>query len=40
MNTVAEKDAIKTITGHYIDGAFVESLARKSWISSVRPTAG
>ena len=39
MKTVADEGAIKTITTHYIDGAFVESHGRKSWTSSVRPTA-
>ena len=29
METVAERDRIKTITTHYIDGAFVESRGRE-----------
>jgi hypothetical protein len=29
MKTVAEKDAIKSITTHYVDGAFVESHGRE-----------
>src|SRR6476661_9753769 len=37
MNTVADKDAIKTITTHYIDGAFVESHGQEV-MDIVRPT--
>ena len=37
MKTVAEKDAIKTITTHYIDGAFVESHGQEV-MDIVRPT--
>jgi aldehyde dehydrogenase (NAD+) len=39
MNTVAEKSAIKTITTHYIDGAFVESHGQEV-MDIVRPTDG
>ena len=39
MNTVADKDAIKAITTHYIDGAFVESHGREL-IDIIRPTDG
>ena len=39
MNAVAQKDAIRTITTHYIDGAFVESHGREV-IDIVRPTDG
>jgi aldehyde dehydrogenase (NAD+) len=39
MKTVAEKDAIKTITTHYIDGAFVESHGQEV-MDIVRPTDG
>jgi aldehyde dehydrogenase (NAD+) len=39
MKTVAEKGAIKTITAHYIDGAFVESHGREV-MDIVRPTDG
>ncbi len=36
MKTVMERDTIKTITTHYIDGEFVASHGARSWISSVR----
>jgi delta 1-pyrroline-5-carboxylate dehydrogenase len=39
MNTVAEKGAIKTITTHYIDGAFVESHGQEV-MDIIRPTDG
>jgi aldehyde dehydrogenase (NAD+) len=39
MNTVAETDAIKTITTHYIDGAFVESHGQEV-MDIIRPTDG
>jgi aldehyde dehydrogenase (NAD+) len=39
MKTVAEKDAIKTITAHYIDGAFVESHGREV-MDIIKPTNG
>src|ERR1700681_406863 len=39
MNTVAEKSTIKTITTHYIDGAFVESHGQEV-MDIVRPTDG
>ena len=39
MKTVADKDAIKTITTHYIDGAFVESHGREV-MDIIRPTDG
>ena len=39
MNAVAQRDAIRTITTHYIDGAFVESHGREV-IDIVRPTDG
>src|SRR3984885_7376034 len=39
MNALPERDAIKTITTHYIDGAFVESHGREV-IDVVRPTDG
>jgi aldehyde dehydrogenase (NAD+) len=35
----AVKDTIKTITTHYIDGAFVESYGREV-INIIRPTDG
>src|ERR1700736_5546246 len=37
--TVAEKDAIKTITTHYIDGVFVESHGREV-MDIIKPTNG
>src|SRR5579862_8556158 len=37
MTTVANNDTIKTITTHYIDGAFVESHGRET-IDIIRPT--
>jgi aldehyde dehydrogenase (NAD+) len=37
--TVAERDAIKTITTHYIDGAFVESHGREV-MDIIKPTNG
>ena len=37
MNAVTNKDAIKTITTHYIDGAFVKSHGREI-MDIVRPT--
>ena len=39
MKTVADKDAIKAITTHYIDGAFVESHGREV-MDIIRPTDG
>src|SRR5690242_583813 len=39
MNAVAQRDAIRTITTHYIDGAFVESHGREV-MEIVRPTDG
>jgi hypothetical protein len=39
MTAVADTDAIKTITTHYIDGAFVRSHGHEVWTSSVPPTA-
>src|SRR5690348_9447523 len=39
MNAVAQRDAIRTITTHYIDGAFVESHGREV-MDVVRPTDG
>jgi aldehyde dehydrogenase (NAD+) len=39
MKTVAQKDAIKAITAHYIDGAFVESHGREV-MDVVRPSDG
>src|SRR6202163_411840 len=39
MNTVAEKSTIKTITTHYIDGAFVESHGQEV-MDIIRPTDG
>src|SRR5580700_1305369 len=39
MNAVAHTDAIRTITTHYIDGAFVESHGREV-MDVVRPTDG
>ena len=37
MKTITTKDAIKTITTHYIDGAFVESHGREV-MDIIRPT--
>ena len=39
MNTLPQRDTLKTITTHYIDGAFVESHGREL-IDIVRPTDG
>jgi hypothetical protein len=39
MKTIPKRDAIKTITTHYIDGAFVESHGREV-MDIVRPTDG
>src|SRR5579863_8215197 len=39
MKAVTEKDTIKTITTHYIDGAFVESHGREV-MDIVKPTNG
>src|SRR4029077_2721458 len=39
MSAVTNKDAIKTITTHYIDGAFIESHGREV-MEIVRPTDG
>ena len=39
MPTVVEKDTVKTITTHYIDGAFVESHGRKV-MDVIKPTNG
>jgi aldehyde dehydrogenase (NAD+) len=39
MNCSTNKDAIETITTHYIDGAFVESLGREV-MDIIRPTDG
>jgi aldehyde dehydrogenase (NAD+) len=39
METKTSKDAIKTITTHYIDGAFVESHGRET-IDIISPTSG
>jgi aldehyde dehydrogenase (NAD+) len=39
MTTVADKDAIKTITTHYINGAFVQSHGREV-MDIIRPTDG
>jgi aldehyde dehydrogenase (NAD+) len=39
MNAIAQKDAIRTITTHYIDGAFVESQGREV-MDILRPTDG
>jgi aldehyde dehydrogenase (NAD+) len=39
METVAERDGIKTITTHYIDGAFVESHGREV-MDIIKPTNG
>ena len=39
MKGVTEKDTIKTITTHYIDGAFVESHGREV-MDIIKPTNG
>jgi len=39
MPTITEKDAVKTITTHYIDGAFVESHGR-TVMDIVKPANG
>jgi aldehyde dehydrogenase (NAD+) len=39
MKTVVDKGAIKTITTHYIDGAFVESHGQEV-MDIIRPTDG
>src|ERR1700740_112212 len=39
MKTVAQRTAVKTITTHYIDGAFVESHGREV-MDIIRPTDG
>src|SRR5258708_33550418 len=39
MNAVTDKGAIKTLTTHYIDGAFVESHGREV-MDIIRPTDG
>src|SRR5579862_5458650 len=39
METITGKDAIKTITTHYIDGAFVESHGRET-MDIISPTSG
>src|SRR6202045_5248449 len=39
METISERDRIKTITTHYIDGAFVESHGRKV-MDIIQPTNG
>ncbi|HEY1859660.1 MAG TPA: aldehyde dehydrogenase family protein, partial [Gemmataceae bacterium] len=39
MKTVADKDTIKTLTTHYIDGAFVESHG-KQVMDIIKPTNG
>src|ERR1700732_304837 len=39
METVAERDRIKAITTHYIDGAFVESHGREV-MDIIKPTNG
>ena len=39
MPTVAEKDTVKTIRTHYIDGAFVESHGREV-MDVIKPTNG
>src|ERR1700692_660407 len=39
MNAVVQESAIKTLTTHYIDGAFVESNGREV-MDIVRPTDG
>ena len=39
METITERDTIKTITTHYIDGAFVESHGREL-MDVINPTSG
>src|SRR6201993_4223718 len=39
METISERDTIKTITTHYIDGAFVESHGREV-MDIIKPTNG
>jgi len=39
METIAERDTVKTITTHYIDGAFVESHGREV-MDIIKPTNG
>src|ERR1700674_3251310 len=39
METLAARDAVKTITTHYIDGAFVESHGREL-MDIIKPTNG
>jgi aldehyde dehydrogenase (NAD+) len=39
MNSVAQRDTLKTISSHYIDGAFVESHGREV-MDIIRPTDG
>src|SRR6201998_4565893 len=39
MATIAEKEAIRTLTTHYIDGAFVESHGREV-MDIIKPTNG
>jgi aldehyde dehydrogenase (NAD+) len=39
MNAVTNKDAVETITTHYIDGAFVESHGREA-MDIIRPADG
>ncbi len=39
METITERDGIKTITTHYIDGAFVESHGREV-MDIIKPTNG
>jgi len=39
MKAVTEKDMIRTITTHYIDGAFVESHGREV-MDIIKPTNG
>ena len=39
METVAQRETVKTITTHYIDGAFVESHGREV-MDIIKPTNG
>src|SRR6202158_5228456 len=39
METIAERDTVKTITTHYIDGSFVESHGREV-MDIIKPTNG
>jgi aldehyde dehydrogenase (NAD+) len=39
METITERDTVKTITTHYIDGAFVESHGREV-MDIIKPTNG